>query len=114
LGEEGADGANGASPNAGAGSHPSPFNNKNLKGYGVDEVALDRDLGRIITAINKLIDSPTGAGVTFANLTSSPVRGMLVTVTDSTTVTWGATITGGGANIVLAFYNGTNWTVAGK
>lgn len=35
-------------------------------------------------------------------------------VTDSTTNTWGATITGGGANHVLAYCDGTNWTVAAK
>lgn len=50
--------------------------------------------------------------VTVANLPASPVEGMLVAVTDSSTATWGATITGGGANHVLAYYNGTNWTVA--
>lgn len=51
---------------------------------------------------------------TFANLPASPVEGMLLPVTDSSTNVWGATITGGGANHVLAYYNGTNWTVAGK
>jgi len=40
--------------------------------------------------------------------------GTQAVVTDSTTVVWGATITGGGANTVLAFSNGTNWTVAAK
>lgn len=50
--------------------------------------------------------------VTFANRPATPIEGMLVTVTDSSTATWGATITGGGANRVLAYYNGTNWTVA--
>lgn len=50
--------------------------------------------------------------VTFANLPASPVEGMMQAVTDSTTATWGATITGGGSNHVLAYYNGTNWTVA--
>lgn len=35
-------------------------------------------------------------------------------VTDSSTATWGATITGSGANHVLAYCNGTNWTVAAK
>lgn len=50
--------------------------------------------------------------VTVANLPSSPVEGMLVAVTDSNTATWGATIAGGGSNHVLAYYNGTNWTVA--
>lgn len=55
-----------------------------------------------------------GAAVAFASLPGTPVEGMLVAVTDSSTATWGATITGGGANHVLAYYNGTNWTVAGK
>lgn len=50
--------------------------------------------------------------VTFANLPTG-VEGMMVTVTDSNTATWGATIAGGGSNRVLAYFNGTNWTVAG-
>lgn len=41
-------------------------------------------------------------------------RGRLTVVTDSNTATWGATIGSGGSNTVLAFCNGTNWTVAGK
>jgi len=55
-----------------------------------------------------------GTAVAFASVPATPVEGMLVAVTDSSTATWGATITGGGANHVLAFFNGTNWTVAGK
>lgn len=55
---------------------------------------------------------PVGAAVAFADLPASPVTGMLRTVTDSNTNTWGATIGGSGGNVVLAFYNGTNWTVA--
>lgn len=50
---------------------------------------------------------------TYANRPSPAVTGMVITVTDSNTATWGATIAGGGANIVLAFFNGSNWTVAG-
>jgi len=53
-------------------------------------------------------------GRAFANLPASPVAGMVTTVTDSNTATWGATIAGGGANTVLAFYNGSNWTVFPK
>jgi hypothetical protein len=34
-------------------------------------------------------------------------------VTDSMTNTWGATITGSGTDHVLAYCDGTNWTVAG-
>lgn len=40
--------------------------------------------------------------------------GALQEVTDSTTVTWGAIITGGSTNSVSAHCNGLNWTVAGK
>jgi hypothetical protein len=50
--------------------------------------------------------------VTFANRPGTPSEGMLVAFTDSSTATWGATITGGGSNHVLGYYNGTNWTVA--
>lgn len=92
----------------------SATNPISLKSYDVDEVALDRDINQIITALNKLIDLPVGNPVTFANLTIAPTHGMLAAITDSTTTTWGATITGGGANKVLGFYNGSNWTVAGK
>jgi hypothetical protein len=45
---------------------------------------------------------------------ASTVPGALCRVTDSNTATWGATIASGGANSVLAFSNGTNWTVAAK
>jgi hypothetical protein len=45
---------------------------------------------------------------------SSSVEGSTVPVTDSTTNTWGATITGGSTNHVLAYCDGTNWTVAAK
>lgn len=41
-------------------------------------------------------------------------EGTLTAVTDSTTNTWGATITGSGGNHVLAYCDGTNWTVAAK
>lgn len=56
--------------------------------------------------------SVRGTAVAFASLPATPVEGMLVPVTDSSTGTWGATITGGGANHVLAYYNGTNWVVS--
>jgi len=40
--------------------------------------------------------------------------GSTAAVADSTTNTFGATITGSGADPVLAFCNGTNWTVIGR
>jgi hypothetical protein len=55
-----------------------------------------------------------GNAVTFTNAISSPVEGTIQAFTDSTTNTWGATITGGGANHVLGYYDGTNWTVLAK
>lgn len=42
------------------------------------------------------------------------IEGEHAAVTDSTTNTWGATITGGSTNHVLAYCDGTSWTVAGK
>ncbi len=63
---------------------------------------------------NVITTSVRGTAVAFASVPGTAVEGMLVAVTDSTTNVWGATITGGGANHVLAYYNGTNWTVAGK
>lgn len=53
-------------------------------------------------------------GVAFADLPAVPVAGMMAYVTDSDTVVWGATIVGGSTDKVLAWFNGTNWTVAGK
>lgn len=41
-------------------------------------------------------------------------EGSVAPVTDSTTATWGATITGSSTNHVLAYCDGTNWTVAAK
>jgi hypothetical protein len=53
---------------------------------------------------------------TFANAgtCSSVYKGALKSITDSNTVTWGANIAGGGANQVLGYCNGTNWTVTAK
>lgn len=52
--------------------------------------------------------------VAFASLPGTPVVGMICGVTDSNTVVWGATVAAGGANFVLAVYNGSVWTVIGK
>lgn len=49
----------------------------------------------------------------FASIVN-PGEGMIAAITDSSTATWGATITGGGSNHVLGYYNGTNWTVMAK
>lgn len=45
---------------------------------------------------------------------ASGIEGQTAAITDSTTNTWGATITGGGTNHVLGYCDGTVWTVAAK
>jgi hypothetical protein len=45
---------------------------------------------------------------------SGTTEGMHATVSDSTTNTWGASITGGGSDVVGAFCDGTAWTVEAK
>lgn len=89
--------------------------NSTTTGVGLD-VATDGTLKvrtRAQTADAQLsAASVRGTAVTFANRPGTAVEGMLVAFTDSTTTTWGATITGTGANHVLGYYNGTNWTVA--
>lgn len=52
----------------------------------------------------------------FANLPSCTgvTAGLEATVTDSNTTTWGANIAGSSTNTVLAFCDGSNWTVYGK
>jgi len=63
-----------------------------------------------------LLRNAAGTVPTFATLTacSATGAGAMSPVSDSTTDVWGATITGGGALHVLAYCNGTNWTVAAK
>lgn len=52
--------------------------------------------------------------VLFADLPGVPTLGMVRTITDSSTAVWGANIAGSGANQVLGWWNGSNWTVIGK
>ncbi|HEY2675459.1 MAG TPA: hypothetical protein VGI65_00720 [Steroidobacteraceae bacterium] len=53
-------------------------------------------------------------GLVFSNLPAAAAsyEGAVASITDSTTAVWGATITGGGGNHVLAYCDGTNWKVA--
>lgn len=50
---------------------------------------------------------------TFAEVNNAPynIEGSMASITNSTTNTPGATITGGGTFHVLGYYNGTNWIV---
>jgi hypothetical protein len=63
------------------------------------------------------IDHATGytmVPVPFAELPAEPAAGMVRCVSDSGVTGWGAKVTSGGFHKVLAWYNGTNWTVIGK
>jgi hypothetical protein len=91
-------------------------------GGSVQDIGLARNAAGVLEVNNGTIGtfrdlvaaSVRGAAVTFANRPATPVEGMMVAFTDSTTAVWGNTITGTGANHVLGYYNGTNWTVAAK
>lgn len=53
--------------------------------------------------------------IAFAQLPGSPAAGMMAYITNSSTQTWGATISAASpGSPVLGWYNGTNWTVMGK
>lgn len=83
---------------------------------------LTTQMGQLIAAIQSaFLSGPVGGTgrltpTTFASLpaASAANRGTLACLTDSSTPVWGAVIAGGGANVVLAFSDGSNWTVAGK
>lgn len=80
--------------------------------YGIKlDGACHNDLGSGLTKAGSF----QSVSVAFASLPSAVgLEGAMRGVTDSNTNVWGAIIAGGGANHVLAYSNGTNWTVAGK
>jgi hypothetical protein len=57
------------------------------------------------------VEIVTVRSITFAELPTAPVQGMLTCIRDSNRDGYGQTITGSGPYIVLAFYDGTNWVV---
>lgn len=90
---------------------------------GTDIVTALQGIIRQITAGNAALVATLAAinfpqtlnGYTVATLPSAPSIGMLAYVTDGTAaLAWGATVTGGSSTRYMVFYNGSNWTVAGK
>lgn len=87
--------------------------------YDASDTALARNAAGVVEANNGtsgtyrdiLTRGLRSNAVTFANAIASPVDGTLQAFTDSSTNTQGATITGGGSNHVVGYYNGTNWIV---
>ena len=71
-------------------------------------------IAQAIGQLAKQIEDSTGIALTpvvFASLPAGAL-GQIACISDST-VTSGAVTVGGGANKVLAWHNGTNWTVIG-
>lgn len=98
------------------------FSSTSLESGTAEDVAFERDAaGRAAVVDASVSHNPRDLKLraclhnadTFANRPGTPVTGMVITVTDSTVNTFGATVAGGGGNTVLAWYNGTNWTVIG-
>jgi len=56
----------------------------------------------------------TPSASSYGSLPGTPSVDDMIVITDSSTATWGATISGGGSNRVLARFDGSNWTVVGK
>jgi hypothetical protein len=82
-----------------------------VTGGGVDWLASSKAMAA------KWINCPAMAGpiYTFTDLpdASNRLEGDEYDISDSSTATWGATVTGSGANRVRTRFNGTNWTVVG-
>ncbi len=91
-------------------------------GYGTPDTSLGRNAAGVVEVTNGtpntyrdiLARGVRSNAVAFTNAIGSPVEGTIQAFTDSSSATWGATITGGGANHVLGYFNGTNWTVMAK
>lgn len=69
-------------------------------------------------SISRLALDTTGSvrvvtGLTVATLPGTPAVGMIARVTDATAPAVGSTVTGGGADAALVWYNGANWSVIG-
>lgn len=80
-----------------------------------DLIDYDNAGGTVLSGISAL-GLPYTVSQNFSGLPtcSSGTEGTTVAVKDSTTNTWGATITGSGSDHVQAYCDGTNWTVAAK
>ena len=81
-------------------------------GTAANEVPLNGFLGTLAYKNDFAIQD----GLAVADLPASPTArvGNIARVTDgAASLTWGATVTGGGTAQYLVWYNGTNWTVFG-
>lgn len=72
--------------------------------------------GSVVRGTSPTLVTPVLPPVAFATLPTcnGGTAGAIQTVSDSTTNTWGATISGSGSDLVMAFCNSSVWTVMGK
>lgn len=95
-----------------------------ITGFNVKDNILS---GSAAGAVGIVASTATITGLNWANNTGSvgfpfsnfnacaaALQGQTAPISDSTTAVWGATITGGGANKVMGYCNGTAWTVSAK
>lgn len=66
-----------------------------------------------LTATGKIefINAPVLPVSTVAGLPGAPVQGMIAVVTDASATTHNSIVAGGGANVVVVYYDGTNWRI---
>lgn len=86
----------------------APVNQGQVMSFSGSQSPLDPDLVwsyQVQVAVVAVAGLPACNGAT---------EGMERAVTDSNTATWGATVAAGAANHILAYCDGTLWTVAGK
>lgn len=83
----------------------------------VHQLDISRDVylshGLFVGLAVRCVGALTSQVTSVASLPASPEEGMMCSVNDSNTATWGATVAAGGSNHVQVRYNGTNWTVVG-
>lgn len=84
---------------------------KTANGYNFAKLAWVDSSGNAI--FTGFVASKAAAFAALANCDGN-LDGAMRAVTDSTTAAWGATISGGGRNHVLAYCDGRHWTVAAK
>lgn len=71
--------------------------------------------GKSLQSLITAVQGESFNGYKVAGLPAAPAIGSVAYVTDgANALAWGNTVTGGGANNYLVWWNGSNWTVIGK
>lgn len=76
-------------------------------------VLLDAGARSTIISSDTTLNQAWVGAKTYALRPASPSEGALVCFTDATSASHGSIVAGGGANHVLAYFNGTSWLVVG-